>query len=174
MEADDLTSAAARLSSILGESGLLIGGLAVSAWGHVRATEDIDFVSSLDPDALQQLLTRHQIRTELRRGDVLEGDIPWVIHGKVGSVPFQVLPPLVSIAWENAIRVTLPGGGELLIVALADLIKLKLRASGPRDLLDVAELLRRYPEMRDEAREWASGFHRLRELDSWLNDPRLG
>jgi hypothetical protein len=174
MEADDLTSAAARLSAILGESALLIGGLAVSAWGFVRATEDIDFVSSLEPDALQDRLTHHQIPTELRRGDVLGGDIPWVIHGKIGSVSFHVLPPLVSIDWENATRVTLPGGGELLIVALADLIKLKLRAGGPRDLWDVAELLRRYPEMRDDAREWASGFDRLEELDSWLNDPRLG
>lgn len=173
MEADDLASTAARLSSILGDSALLIGGLAVSAWGHVRATEDIDFVSSLEPGELQRRLTDHGIPTELRRGDLLEADLPWVLHGKVGSVSFQILPPLISIAWENATRVTLPGGGELRIVSLADLIKLKLRAGGPRDLWDVAELLRRYPEMRDDAREWASGLDRLRELDSWLNDPRL-
>jgi hypothetical protein len=174
MEADELTSAAVRLSAILGESALLIGGLAVSAWGHVRATEDIDFVSSLSPDALRQRLADHRISTELRRGDRLEGDIPWVLHGKLGSVSFQVLPPLVPIAWENATRVTLPGGGELRIVALPDLIRLKLRAGGPRDLWDVAELLRRYPEMRDDARKWASELARLEELDSWLNDPRLG
>jgi len=69
MEQHDLARAAGGLSSILGDICLLIGGLAVSAWGHVRATEDIDFVSSLEPEALQELLAMHAIPTELKRGD---------------------------------------------------------------------------------------------------------
>lgn len=173
MEADELTSAAARLSSILGNECLLIGGLAVSAWGHVRATEDIDFVSNLDPESLQRRLSNHKVPAELRRGDVLEGDLPWVLHGKIGSVPFQVVPPLVPIAWEKATGVTLPDGTELRIVDLADLIKLKIRAGGARDLWDVAVLLKQYGEMREDARKWADELGRLKDLDSWLNDPRL-
>ena len=174
MEADELTSAAAQLSSILGEGALLIGGLAVSAWGHVRATEDIDFVSKLDPKALQERLGVHDISSELRRGDVLEGDIPWVLHGKFGNVSFQVLPPIVSIAWENATAVNLPDGSEVRIVSLEDLIHLKVRAGGTRDRWDVAELVRVNPEIHDSARRWATELGRLEELDSWLNDPRLG
>ena len=173
MEADELTSAAARLSSILGNECLLIGGLAVSAWGHVRATEDIDFVSNLDPESLQRRLSNHKVPAELRRGDVLEGDLPWVLHGKIGSVPFQVVPPLVPIAWEKATGVTLPDGTELRIVDLADLIKLKIQAGGTRDLWDVAELLKQYGELREDARKWADKLGRLKDLDSWLNDPRL-
>jgi len=41
MAGDDLAGVAGELARILGESGLLIGGLAVSTWGHVRATEDM-------------------------------------------------------------------------------------------------------------------------------------
>ena len=174
MEPDELTRAATELSSILGDGGLLVGGLAVSAWGHVRATEDIDFVSNLDPAELSDRLSSHDIPTELRRGDLLEGDIPWVLHGKIGNVSFQVLPPLVAIDWDEATRVSLPGGGELSVVSLENLLHLKIRAGGSRDLWDVAELVRLNPEMRELARKWASELDRLDALDSWLDDPRLG
>ena len=76
MNDDDLAKAAVRVASILGAESLLIDGLAVSAWGHVRATEDVDFVSSESPEELQRLLTNDGIETELRRGDVLAGDLP--------------------------------------------------------------------------------------------------
>lgn len=174
MEPDELANVAGRLSSILGDRCLLIGGLAVSAWGHIRATEDVDFVSSLEPDELQGLLSDAEIRTEIRRGDTLTGDIPWVIHGSVGEVPFQIMPPLVPIAWEKATRVTLPSGTELRIVDLSDLIRLKLRAAGARDLWDVAVLLRQHAELRENARDWARELGCAKELDAWLEDPRIG
>lgn len=174
MDPDELARVAERLSSIVGDRCLLIGGLAVSAWGHVRATEDIDFVTSLEPGALRDLLSDAQIPTEIRRGDTLAGDIPWVLHGSVGEVPFQIIPPLVPIAWEKAVRVTLPSGTDLRIVDLSDLIRLKLRAAGARDLWDVAVLLRQHAELRENAREWARELGCAKELDAWLEDPRLG
>ena len=173
MRSDDLARAAARIAAILGDASLLIGGLAVSAWGHVRATEDVDFVSSSSPDELQRLLAADGIETELERGDVLEGDIPWVLHGRVQDVPFQVLPPLVPIHWENATVVAMPDGGELRVVDLPDLLRLKLRAGGARDLWDVAVLLQKHPSLRDDARQWAKELGKLVELDAWLDDPRL-
>jgi hypothetical protein len=174
MEPDDLAEAAGRLSSIIGDRCLLIGGLAVSAWGHVRATEDIDFVTSLEPATLRRLLADAGIETETRRGDTLGGDIPWVLYGSVGEVPFEIIPPLVPITWEKAVRVTLPGGTDLRIVDLADLIRLKLRAAGARDLWDVAVLLRQHAELRENARGWARELGCAKELDAWLEDPRLG
>lgn len=175
MGQDDLVKAAGRLSSILGDACLLIGGLAVSAWGHVRATEDIDFVSSLEPEELQELLATREIPTELKRGDVLAGDLPWVLHGKVGQVKFQVLPPPVPLAWDKATLVSMPDGAELRVVDLPDLIRLKLHAGGSGDLWDVAVLLQKHPDMRDAARQWADDVGRLKDLDaSWLDDPRLG
>jgi hypothetical protein len=174
MESDELANVAARLTSIVGDRCLLIGGLAVSAWGHIRATEDIDFVSSLEPGELQDVLSEAQIHTEIRRGDTLAGDIPWVVHGSVGEVSFQIIPPLVPIAWEKAVRVTLPSGIELRIVDLSDLIRLKLRAAGARDLWDVAVLLRQHAELRENARGWARELGCAGELDAWLEDPRVG
>ena len=174
MEQHDLTKAAGRLASILGDACLLIGGLAVSAWGHIRATEDIDFVTSLEPEELQELLSTREIPTELKRGDVLEGDLPWVLHGKVGQVTFQVLPPLVPLAWDKATLVSMPDGTELRVVDLPDLIRLKLRAGGSGDLWDVAVLLQKHPDMHDAARQWADDIGRLKDLDAWLDDPRLG
>ena len=173
MNDDDLAKAAVRVASILGKDSLLIGGLAVSAWGHVRATEDVDFVSSESPEELQRLLTNIGIQTELRRGDVLAGNLPWVIHGSVGDVSLQILPPPVPIQWENATVVKIPGGGELRVVDLPDLLRLKLRAGGTRDLWDVAVLLKKHPSLRDDARRWAKEAARLSELDAWLEDPRL-
>ena len=173
MKPNELADVAARLSSVLGDGSLLIGGLAVAAWGHVRATEDVDFVSKLDPEEIQSRLEAHAIGTELRRGDVLEGDIPWVLHGHIGNVTFQVLPPLVPIAWENALAVELSEETEIAIVDLPDLIRLKIRAGGPRDLWDVAVLLKQHDELTDDARAWAEELERGDDLDAWLNDPRL-
>jgi hypothetical protein len=119
-------------------------------------------------------LSDARIETEIRRGDRLAGDIPWVLHGSVGEVPFQIIPALIPIAWEKAVRVTLPGGTELRIVDLSDLIRLKLRAAGARDLWDVAVLLRHHAELREKARGWARELGCAKELDAWLEDPRLG
>lgn len=42
-----------------------------------------------------------------------------------------------------------------------------------RYLWDVAVLLKEHGKMREDARKWADELGRLKELDSWLNDPRL-
>ena len=139
----------------------------------IRATMK-GFVSSLAPEELQELLSTHAIPTELKRGDVLEGDIPWVLHGKLAQVTFQVLPPLVPLDWDKATLVSMPDGTELRVVDLPDLIRLKLRAGGSGDLWDVAVLLQKHPDMRDAARQWADDVGRLKDLDAWLDDSRLG
>ena len=57
---------------------------------------------------------------------------------------------------DRVVRVTLPGGRRVPVVAPADLIVLKLLAGGPQDLIDVADLLNRcgdMPELEGRAAE---------------------
>jgi hypothetical protein len=166
--APDPFAGAARLSAVLGEHALLIGGLAVAAWGFVRATEDIELVSDLGPDALRRRLKAAGIATEVARGNTDEGDIPWVVQGRIEDMPFQVLPPLTAIAWDRARIVPLPGGGELRVVDLDALLRLKLRAGGPKDLMDIAELLALYPDREEDARRTAEAYGVTEKLDVWL------
>lgn len=60
----------------------------------------------------------------------MKPNILWVLHGKWAQVTFQVLPPLVPLAWDKAMLVSMPDGTELRVVDLPDLIRLKLRAGG--------------------------------------------
>ena len=173
MPDDELVRAAVRLNSILGETCLLIGGLAVSAWGHVRATEDIDFVCRLEPPDIQTLLSDRSITTQLRKGDLLEGDVPWVISGSLSEIPFQILPPVVPIEWDQATTIPMPDGSALMVVDLMSLIRLKLHARGVRDLWDVAMLIQSHPKRENEVRKLAASEDVLDELEKWLNDPRL-
>jgi hypothetical protein len=52
--------------------------------------------------------------------------------------------------------------------ALSDLIRLKLEAGGPKDLWDVARLVRRHPAEQDAARATAGALGIEAELDRWI------
>ncbi len=168
--AADPSRAAARLASVLGSDAVLVGGLAVAAWGHVRATKDVDFLCRLPAEEVRARLAASGIESHLRRGDVLEGDIPWVVEGVLEEVPFQVLPPLVD--WGGEVVLRLGEGIALRVVGLSDLLRLKLRAGGQRDLWDVAVLVTQHADHRQAARELAASLGVLDALDRWLADPR--
>src|SRR5882762_6383670 len=71
--APDLRKAAVHLAQLLGpEDCLLVGGMAVGAYGYVRATKDVDFVERLKLDEVHAQLERQGIRVTLTRGDPLE------------------------------------------------------------------------------------------------------
>lgn len=168
----DLERAALRLAEILGAEGLLVGGLAVGAHGFVRATRDVDFVARIPLAEVRALLRRHGIAATLHRGDPSEGDFPCV-RGTLGGVPFDVLPPLVPLEWERAIDLDMAGGRRLRVVGLEGLIRLKLRAHGPKDLMDVAALVMRHPDCRRMALDAAESHGVAERLEPWLEDPRL-
>ena len=166
---EDLEKAALRLAAALGDAGVVVGGLALAAWGYVRATDDVDFVSTLPAREVADRLRRAGIVCSIERGDTT---VPWCVRGVVEGIRFDVLPPVVPLALSSAILV--PTGDESLrVVDLDGLIRLKLRAGGPQDLLDVAQLLRRHPEAVGPARADAAAHGVWAQVERWMKDPRL-
>ncbi|OGQ89117.1 MAG: hypothetical protein A2289_13070 [Deltaproteobacteria bacterium RIFOXYA12_FULL_58_15] len=170
---DRLIAFAERLARIFDDRCALIGGMAVSAWGHVRATQDVDFVCRSAPEEIVELLEAEGFSVQLRRGNVLDGDLEWVIRGKAGRFRFDVLAPPVEIDWEACTRVEIVDGVSVQLIGLADLIQLKLKAGGNRDLWDVAKLLQLHPEHRETALKTAADLRVDERLQNWIDDPRL-
>lgn len=168
----DLERVALLLAEVLGENGLLVGGMAVGAHGYVRATDDVDFVARMPLTDVRKRLQALGIKATVHRGNLVEGDFD-CLKGTVDGVRFDVMPPLVALEWDRAIEVPMTEGRRLRVVDLDGLIRLKLRAQGPRDLMDVAALTLRHPERLAAAREAARSHGALDRLDHWLADPRL-
>ena len=167
----DLASAAVRLARLLGpDECVLIGGLAVGAHGYVRATDGLDFISRQPLAAARERLRTGGIETRLARGDALDGGFS-CLKGDVDGIPFDVLPPLVPIAWDQALALDIRGG-TLKVVDLDSLLQLKFRAGGPPDLLDTVRLVMLHPETEARARELATAYRVLDRFETFLNDPR--
>jgi len=164
---------AVRLASLLPQPSALIGALAVAAHGYVRATDDIDFVSAASPKEIQARLAKAGISSKIRRGDALEGDIPSVVHGRADGLRFEVLSPPVPIDWSRTVALPLSEGSQLRVVDLDALVRLKLRAGGPQDLIDVVHLVRIHPEIKSRALELAEAYGERERFEKWLVDPRI-
>lgn len=168
----DLVAAAVRLARVIGpDDCVLIGGLAVGVHGYVRATDDLDFISRLPFEQTRERLRQAGIETRLLRGDILDRGFSCV-KGELDGIPFDVLPPLVPIAWQAALKLEL-GRGELRVVDLDSLLRLKFRAAGPQDLLDAAQLVLRHPGTETRALELATAYRALDRFEAWLKDPRI-
>jgi len=167
------TQVAVRLVRIIGESECAVaGGLAVNAHGYVRATKDIDIVVSLPLAEARRRLAARGVKTTLFRGDVLEGDFS-CLKGALSGVPFDVIPPLVPIEPERAVRIELHRQ-VLPIVDFETLTRLKLKAGSPKDLLDIAMLAIIRPQRRERVLQLAAYDPDMRaRLLSFLDDPRL-
>lgn len=163
-----------RLAPLLPEPHALIGALAVTAHGYVRATDDVDFIALADPKEIQTRLAAEGIESSIRRGDVLEGDIRSVVYGTIDGIRFDILFPPVPIDWSRTVALPLAGGQPVLrVVDLDGLIRLKLRAGGPQDLIDVVQLVRRHPEAQQAAVSVAEAYGIRDRLEAWLADPKI-
>jgi hypothetical protein len=163
---------AVRLNRLLPEPHALIGGLAVGVHGYVRATKGVDFMVYADSKELRESLKQAGIETQLRRGDILEGDIPWVLFGQLEGVRFDILPPTVPVDWDRREYVRL-GDEEVLVVDVSTLIRLKLRAGGSLDLIDVVQLVRGHPDERAKALEVARAYGLHERLERRLSESTL-
>ncbi len=132
---------------------ILVGGLAVGAWGHVRGTNDVDLVPDPDPANLQRLaavlgelggrvlvegrsLAPGAITTFLRVGDKT------LVRTELGAVDvLQGLPqvPRFEELAAGAVEVDL-GGVVVQVCSLEDLRAMKRAAGRPHDLDDLRAL----------------------------------
>jgi hypothetical protein len=170
-----LAPALGRLRTLLEEASTalrvpvtfaLIGGLAVSAWGAVRATQDIDLLADSDPspisdrqlrDALAKYLAKRNCVIEWRIG-AADDPIPLLL--KVG-LPGARRRVGADILWahrrwhQDALRRRLQiplGRTHVFVLHPEDLILMKLDAGGPQDILDVQTLLEARPRELDMRR----------------------
>ena len=157
---------------MLGENCAIVGGMAVNAYGYVRATRDVDLMVSIPLVVARRRLAEQGVETSLFRGDVLRGDFP-CLKGVLGGVPFDVLPPLVPFERERLVILNVHKH-DLPVVDFETLVRLKLKAAGPKDLLDLAVLVNLHPERRSRVVELASHDKGLqRRLESFIDDPRV-
>jgi hypothetical protein len=131
---------------------IVIGGIAVQVYGHVRMTNDVDLIPSPTPRNLERLATAlekleaHVLnpgsehltidaqmlpRATLWQLSTRHGDID-VLHDAPGAAPFSQLR-------ERALLITL-GDHPIPIASRDDLIKMKRAAGRPVDLADIAAL----------------------------------
>jgi hypothetical protein len=146
----DVQRAAKRIATALGEMGIpyvICGGLAVTAHGHVRVTEDIDVL--LSPEGLRRFKERWLGRGWVERFPGSNGLRDTEHNVKIdvlltGDYPGDGKPKPVRFPDPAAVAIDLGGAAT---ITLAKLIELKL-ASGmtapdrPRDLDDVIQLIR--------------------------------
>lgn len=118
-----MRKASARLTE-LGVRHVLVGGLAVGAWGYPRATKDVDFLVG------EEAFEHHP------------GGLVTMKYG----VPIQVegvAVDLLSATANNREDSLVTSGGDPVPVApIATLVYLKLKSPRPKDLVDVMELIR--------------------------------
>jgi predicted nucleotidyltransferase len=132
---------------------VLVGGLAVNAWGYLRATRDVDFVPDPESENLARLdsllndlggkvdvggklLTGSAISTFLRTGDRT------LVATELGQVDvLQGLPqvPSFDVLDEKAKEVDLDGL-VVRVCSLDHLIEMKRASERARDREDVAAL----------------------------------
>ena len=74
---------------------------------------------------------------------------------------FEILPQLVPLQWDHAVSLS-TGGAILRIIDLDGLLRLKLRAGRPVDLMDAAHLILQHPDRIATARE-AARVYRLED-----------
>jgi predicted nucleotidyltransferase len=147
----------------LGDAGaefVLIGGLAVNAWGVVRGTKDVDIVVDPDPANLKLVAevavaagghvqrgeallgTPFSIAAELASGEqmAIETDLGRldIVQGLEGVPPYEQLRSRSSEAEVLGVRVA--------VCSSEDLRAMKQAAGRPRDLADLADLDASSPE----------------------------
>lgn len=132
---------------------VLVGGLAVNAWGYLRATRDVDLVPDPAPENLarleallvalggkvevgERLLESSAIRTFLRTGDRT------LVLTDLGRIDvLQGLPQVPSFATldEGASEVDVDGL-TFKVCSLDDLLMMKRASDRPRDREDLQAL----------------------------------
>jgi predicted nucleotidyltransferase len=154
----DLESAVAEAASILDELAvpyMLIGGLAVSAWGVVRATLDVDVSLWVEPERFESTVGALCSRLQPVPMDPLlfareTRVLPMISsHGIRVDLVFASLPAerdLITRAQPREL-----GGRTVNIATVEDLIWMKLISERHKDIEDARRLIRRFRLTLDRA-----------------------
>lgn len=139
---------------------VVIGGIAVLAHGHPRATFDLDFVADLTADNMDRLaaaLTELGARVrgvdaelldvDPRDPDQLASGANWTLVTAAGWLDF--MPGAKGVRDYRAVAADAAPvrGGAFRVVGLDDLIRMKRASGREKDIDDIAALTRR--ERRD-------------------------
>jgi predicted nucleotidyltransferase len=153
-----LEAAVVEVASFLEERHIpymLIGGLAVSVWGEVRATLDADFSLWVEPSNLESVVADISARFRPIPSDPLS----FVAASKVLPVTASsgVRADLVFASLPNeraviarAVSKTIQGK-NVPVVSVEDLIWMKLVSEREKDIDDARHLLRRHVNSLDRA-----------------------
>ncbi|NOT52999.1 MAG: hypothetical protein HOP18_00195 [Deltaproteobacteria bacterium] len=132
----------------------VIGGLAVSTWGQVRATQDIDVLADSAPSPVQTFAIRKTLAALWEaqgcvvawRSGLADDPIPLLL--RLTLPPPNAMTVDVLWAWRpwqrEAVRrasVVPVARASIPVLRPEDLILMKLQAGGPQDLLDVENIL---------------------------------
>ena len=167
-------AAVQQLLERFGNQGLVIGGVAASVLGVPRLTADVDVVLMLSVSRLSELF---QAAAELgltprianadqfaRRNRVvlLRHEASGIgVDVSLGMLPFEE----EAVARGAVQRV---GDVELRLPTVEDLIILKAIANRPKDLLDIAGIVKNHPQLdRSRVEQW------VREFAAALDMPEL-
>lgn len=165
---ESLDAGLRQLLQLLGEQKVrfvLVGGLAIGAWGHVRATKDIDIVPDPDPDNLarlgrlledyggkvrvgERLLAGDSVSVFLRSGDIV------IVTTDLGQIDILQGVPHIP-RYEEMVReseLAVVDGMEVRVCSLRHLVAMKLAAGRPEDVKDLEALKIAQPEF-----DWAEG-----------------
>lgn len=125
----------------------VVGALAASVYGTVRATTDADALASVSRPrlaALEKLLRKSGLKTELRLGDA-DDPIPSLlaIGDRFGN-RVDLLGGLRGLdpdAYGRAVAVPF-SGATLRIIGREDFVAMKCFAGGPQDIADARQAIR--------------------------------
>lgn len=133
---------------------VLVGGLALSAWGVVRGTKDVDIVVDLEPGNLERFAEQAvALGGSVQRPESLAGSARSIVALLAGGErvfietelgPIDVVQGLEGVPTYDELRrrateVEVLGVG-VLVCSLEDLRAMKLAAGRTRDLADLEDL----------------------------------
>lgn len=124
---------------------LIVGGYAMAAHGHPRATKDLDVWVMIDPsnaDRLLDALAQFGMGSlGLEASDFLEPDV--VVQLGYQPVRIDILTSIDGVSfdecWDRRMMVDV-GGAEAGFISVEDLIANKRASGRPQDTLDANEL----------------------------------
>ncbi len=164
---DDVLELVARILSEAKLSHALIGGHAVNAFLPPRFTADIDITVTADPGALGRVraaLEKTGYRVTTQHEPQLPSGPDFVRFEREQDDPPIELQAAKTQFQKTVIERACPTGSGLAVATVEDLIVLKLIANRPKDLADLAGLVKVPSVDWDHVEKWAREWEVLDRL----------